>query len=229
MTRLAIIADDLTGALGSAAPFAMRGERTMVAVTPNALKEVLATGASVIGVSTNSREFSPEAARARVCEAIADLAGRRVMCVIGSTDPITMAQLVRLRETDPTVAYVPAPSGIAPPDLPPQARVTILQAVPGASPIDAFEVSQQLATSLSRFQPDSDTLLVISGGATAQVVLEQLGLVSLQIVGEALSGLPIARAGGFTLVTKSGGFGVPDTLVQLLSRDVSITGKSVGS
>jgi uncharacterized protein YgbK (DUF1537 family) len=101
--------------------------------------------------------------------------------------------------------------------------------VPGASPIDAFEVSQQLATSLSRFQPDADTLLVICGGATAQVVLEQLGLVSLQIVGEALSGLPIARAGGFTLVTKSGGFGVPDTLVQLLSRDVSITGKSAGS
>ncbi|NGO55104.1 four-carbon acid sugar kinase family protein [Allomesorhizobium camelthorni] len=346
MTRLAIIADDLTGALDSAAPFAMRGEGTMVAVTPNALKEVLATGASVVGVSTNSRELSPEAARARVCEAIAelpdgiaifkkvdsrlkgnisaeldaiayrhalvapaipsfgrivrdgmvegfgvsepidiagrlgahaarasipdtlsqteldetlaldrdllvgarglaealareiapdgetpsmDLAGRRVMCVIGSTDPITIAQLVRLRETDLTVAYVPAPSGIAPPDLPPQARVTILQAVPGASPIDAFEVSQQLATSLSRFQPDSDTLLVISGGATAQVVLEQLGLVSLQIVGEALSGLPIARAGGFTLVTKSGGFGVPDTLVQLLSRDVSMTGKSVGS
>ena len=345
MTRLAIIADDLTGALDSAAPFAMRGERTMVAVTPSALQGVLATSASVIGVSTDSRELSPEAARARVCEAIAelpdgiaifkkvdsrlkgnisaeldaiayrhalvapaipsfgrvvrngmvegfgvsepidiagrlgahaarasipdtlsqteldatlaldcdllvgtrglaealaremapageapnvDLAGRRVMCVIGSTDPITMAQLIRLRETDPSVTYVPAPSGIAPPDLPPQARVTIVQAVPGASPVDAFEVSRQLAASLSRFRPDSDTLLIICGGATAQVVLEQLGLLSLQIIGEALPGLPIARASGFTLITKSGGFGVRDTLVHLLSRYVATTGEGVG-
>lgn len=344
MTRLAIIADDLTGALDSAAPFAMRGERTMVAVTPHALKDVLATGAPVIAVSTDSRELSPEAARARVCEAIAelpdgiaifkkvdsrlkgnisaeldaiayrhalvapaipsfgrvarngmvegfgvsepidiagrlgghaarasipdtltqpeldatlaldcdllvgarglaealarkmapggeapnmDLAGRRVVCVIGSTDPITMAQLARLRETDPSVTYVPAPSGKAPPDLSLQARVTILQAVPGAFPVDAIQVLRQLATSFSRLRPDPDTLLVISGGATAQVVLRQLGLVSLQIVGEALPGLPIARAGGFTLITKSGGFGVRDTLVHLLSRYIATTWESV--
>jgi uncharacterized protein YgbK (DUF1537 family) len=59
-------------------------------------------------------------------------------------------------------------------------------------------------------------------------MLETMNLVSLQVVGEALPGLPIARAGGFTIITKSGGFGARDTLVQLLSRDVDATEESVG-
>ncbi len=66
MTDLAIIADDLTGALDAAAPFAMRGLKTVVALSPHGLPEALATGASVVGVSTDSREVDPDIARSRM-------------------------------------------------------------------------------------------------------------------------------------------------------------------
>lgn len=51
--------------------------------------------------------------------------------------------------------------------------------------------------------------------------MEQLGISVLELLGEALPGLPIARAGGLTVVTKSGGFGDPDTLSTLLAPYLS--------
>ena len=68
MTRVAIIADDLTGALDTASPFACRGARTFCFTEPSAIDIGVATGADVVSVSTNSRNMSPyhatEAARA---------------------------------------------------------------------------------------------------------------------------------------------------------------------
>ena len=66
MVELAIIADDLTGALDAAAPFATRGINTVVALTPSALPEALGQGARVVSVSTNSREVTPDAAKQAV-------------------------------------------------------------------------------------------------------------------------------------------------------------------
>ena len=53
---------------------------------------------------------------------------------------------------------------------------------------------------------------------TAGAVLEALGLNVLHLAGEALPGLPLVRAGGFAIVTKSGGFGAPDALVVLAAQ-----------
>lgn len=64
--RLLILADDLTGALDAAAPFAGRGLVTDVALSPEALGAVLAGPAQVVAVSTQSREITEEEARARV-------------------------------------------------------------------------------------------------------------------------------------------------------------------
>jgi uncharacterized protein YgbK (DUF1537 family) len=55
MARIAIIAEDLTGALDTASPFACRGLQVSVALAPEFLPEATATRADVIGVSTNSR------------------------------------------------------------------------------------------------------------------------------------------------------------------------------
>jgi uncharacterized protein YgbK (DUF1537 family) len=73
MPELAIIADDLTGALDAAAPFAMRGISTAVALRSGALAEAMATGARVIGVSTDSREMPADEARTRTAAAVAAL------------------------------------------------------------------------------------------------------------------------------------------------------------
>jgi D-threonate/D-erythronate kinase len=332
MLERAIIADDLTGALDAAAPFAMRGIRTAVALSPEALHEAIATGARVVSVSTDSREIAPELARARVkataaalpngtplfkkvdsrlkgqieaelhalphrrslvapaipsfgrmarngkivgfgvvepidirarlgrhaasafvpdiesdsdldtalaldfdlpvgarglaeamAKAMAPSAGEmdiplpanRAVCVIGSTDPITLQQVERLVQTAEDVAYVQAPNGDVA-GIKAGPTLTIIQAVQGSTPASGRDVALALAQSLQGLDLD-DTLLVLSGGATAQVVLEQLAISVLELIGEALPGLPVARAGRLTVATKSGGFGEADSLVRLLA------------
>lgn len=337
MLERAIIADDLTGALDAAAPFAMRGISTVVALNVSALPRALAGGARIVSVSTDSRETSPDAASAAVGAAVAALPagtplfkkvdsrlkgnieaeldaiphkqslvvpaipafgrwmkdghiggfgvadpievaqrlGRhaataivpdiaeqadidgalreafdlpvgarglaeamakamapdgeagdiflpegRAYCVIGSTDPITVAQLDRLRGSTGDIAYIPAPNGVADKTVRP-AMLTIVQAVPGTSPADGKTVAAALGETLATLSPPPGSLLVLSGGATAQVILERLGISVLELLGEALPGLPIARAGGLTVVTKSGGFGDPDTLSTLFAPYLS--------
>jgi uncharacterized protein YgbK (DUF1537 family) len=67
--KLAIIADDLTGALDSAAPFAGRGLRAVAALEPGGLDEALRTGADVVAVNTLSRHLAPGAAAAVAAQA----------------------------------------------------------------------------------------------------------------------------------------------------------------
>ena len=55
--QVALVADDLTGALDAVAPFAEAGLRCVVATEPGSLKDAMASGAAVVAVSTNSREM----------------------------------------------------------------------------------------------------------------------------------------------------------------------------
>ena len=334
MTRLVVVADDLTGALDASAPFAVRGLATVVALGPADLGAALASGAAVVGVSTDSREISPDAARQAVADCIAmlpagvpifkkvdsrlkgnieaeldaipfrralvvpaipafgrwmrngrldgfgvaqpiDIAARLgrhatgatipdideqddidralatvahdlpvgarglaealakrlapiaaapplppisepVLCVIGSTDPITARQVERLRAAM-DVTYIPAPDGEAPAHLPPLRGPTVLHATRGSGATPAA-VARRLGESVVRLAPSAGATLVLSGGATAQAVLRALGIGILALAGEAMPGVPIARAGGFTIITKSGGFGTPDALLRLLGH-----------
>lgn len=335
MVDLAIIADDLTGALDAAAPFAMRGIPTVVALTPSTLPKALATGARVIGVSTDSREIPPDAAtravrlavsrlpagtalfkkidsrlkgniaaeldaiehrRSLVAPAIPefgritrnrqivgfgvsepiDIAARlgrhaaaalipdvettadldrallephdlavgarglaeaiaRRMApdtmppdfrlsspatyfIVGSTDPITLAQLGHLRRTVAGLNDITAPNGIAP-HMAAKSSLTVIQAVQGRVPATGLSVAAELGASLLRLSPPPGSLLVITGGATAQIILQMLGLEMLEVLGEIQPGLPIACGGGLTVVTKSGGFGEPDSLSRLFAPE----------
>lgn len=334
MAELAIIADDLTGALDAAAPFAMRGIATAVALGAAGLPEAIATEARVVGVSTDSRELSPSDAREATRAAVAavpggtrifkkvdsrlkgniaaeldaipharslvvpaipafgrwmrqgkldgfgvsepiDIAVRlgghaaaatipdidsqmdidrvlataafdlpigarglaeamaKVMapkaivpdaalprgpayCIIGSTDPITLAQVERLQASDADIAYIVAPNGRAS-TLTSDAPLTIVHATPGSHRADSKSVARALGETVARLAPPAGSLLVLSGGATAQTILDTLGVTVLHLIGEALPGLPLARAHGLTVITKSGGFGEPDTLQRLLT------------
>ncbi len=333
MPELAIIADDLTGALDAAAPFAARGIKTVVALNAGALADAIASGARIVSVSTDSREITPEAAAETVRRALAslppgtaifkkvdsrlkgniaaeldaftyqrslvvpaipdfarvtrngqiegfgvskpiDIADRlgthadrahipdastsadidralaqthdlaigarglaeamarrmapgadaapivlpqgKAYCVIGSQDPITLGQLARLRATQHEMVDLLAPNGVA--ALPTKtSSLTLIQAVPGAVAADGKSVAMALGASLARLKPGAGDLLVLSGGATAQVILDALGIEVLNLLGEVQPGLPIAHAGGLTVVTKSGGFGEPDCLSRLLA------------
>ncbi|WMT90393.1 four-carbon acid sugar kinase family protein [Pelagibacterium sp. H642] len=335
MTELAIIADDLSGALDSAAPFAARGHHTIVALSPAALGKVNDTGASVVAVSTDSRDVAPAEARERTAaawlafpegtkafkkidsrlkgnlvteldaltfskalvvpaipafgrwvrdgklggfgvDAPIDVAGRLghhaaraiipdaatqddihaalqrggydllvgaralaeaqaermgiggrgagkvvhrgpVLVVIGSTDPITLEQVDHLRRAFPDIAYFPAPNGVVPDGARLSDAITVIQATPGSQRADAGTVSENLARAVATLDPPDNALLVVSGGATAQAVLDFIGIDLLEVLGEVVPGLPLADAGRFKLITKSGGFGGPDAFVDVLN------------
>lgn len=340
MPWLAIIADDLTGALDTAAPFAASPRGVAVASRPDALGAALAADADVVAVSTRSREIAPVAAREAVervlaalpdgirvfkkvdsrlkgnivaelapfaprrivaapaipefgrvvrggllsgfgidtpidvrerlgphgaaalvpdtatrgdlaralaaagedavlvgarglSAALADAAGLGAPCpagalahplaiVVGSTDPITTAQVARLAAEAADVPIVDAPAGRLPP--PPgegtPAAVTLLRIAPDDTAAEAG------ATVAARFAAGAvpwvnrARALVLTGGATAEAVLDALDLSVFALRGEALPGMPLIAAGAWQAVTKSGGFGQADALVRLaaLSR-----------
>lgn len=337
MTLLAIIADDLTGALDAASPFAMRGLRTIVATAPTALPEALAGEPDVVAVSSNSREMPAAEARQTVADcidrlpngvslfkkidsrlkgniaaeldaisyrrmlvvpaipafgrrsqggllsgfgidapidirsrlgthaqratipdvtvqgdieaaldlapsdlpvgarALADEVAQRlspvaarppapwhrgpVLAIIGSTDPITRAQVEYVRRTRPDLGYVAAPNGIV--DSPNASLLqgeVIVEATDASEPADPAIVAGRLGALAERLAPVAGTHLILSGGATAEAVVRHLGLRTVTVVGEILPGLPVARGGTYTIVTKSGGFGAPDTLARLFGN-----------
>ncbi|ATN37568.1 hypothetical protein ACO34A_27745 (plasmid) [Rhizobium sp. ACO-34A] len=329
--KLCIIADDLTGALDSGAPFAGRGMSTAVAFEPEAVGEALATGAEIIAVSTRSREIEPEKAAAAVrvvlkqlphgtrlfkkidsrlkghiaeelsalnpsvmlvapaipefrrnvragavtgfgvaepiavrsrlgaladravipdtdslddlrqalktapdalpvgarglAEAMAEMmTGRaeadapkppagRALFVVGSRDPLTLAQVDRLKRTKDAL-YYGAPNGILS-ETDPSAALTLVQALPGETEISGADVSENLARSIHPGLTAGCELLFMTGGATAEAILAQMGIRSAILLGECLPGLPLARAGDLTIIAKSGGFGDSNTLAVL--------------
>lgn len=71
--KMAIIADDLTGALDAAAPFAGRGLRTLVAVASDEIGEALRRDPEILAVNTASREIDAHTACARVSEVLSRL------------------------------------------------------------------------------------------------------------------------------------------------------------
>lgn len=339
-TSIAIIADDLTGALDASAPFAGMAGGVTVATSPAALRAALALGSKVIAVSTRSRDLSAGEAREAVqtvlndlpsgvqiikkidsrlkgnlaaelapfgdapllvapaipefgrfvrggclegfgvaeplsvhealgpaahsatipdttttaemraaidsvppgavlvgarglCQALADRLGvpavpsnadlPHPLCVaVGSTDPITLAQVARLRASG-RLAYLPCPGGIHPaPGTEPIHDVTLLQATPGAED-RAQVVAHNLARTAGPILRDCRSM-VLTGGATAEAVLDSVGHTVLRILGEALPGMPLCRAGEQLVVTKSGGFGTPDALLHLAGLTADVEG-----
>ncbi len=335
---LAIIADDLTGALDSAAPFAARGLHTEVALTPNAVKSGLLQAPEVMSINLASREkpaadafrvlrhvierlpsdailfkkvdsrlkghisveldaipftralvapaipafgrfvrdghvqgfgvptpisvanaLRHHAARCSVVDAITDqhlsdaltvaraegidlFIGARglaealafqmtgqpmselveppigpALFVIGSHDRITVEQVDRLREMQ-AVSYQPAPNGILGIVGPPQTFPLLVQAVSGKEQIGAEEVARNLASSVHPALTEDARTLLLCGGSTAEAIMARMGIECFRLQGECLPGLGLAYAGGHCIIAKSGGFGVPETLVMLAEK-----------
>lgn len=134
---------------------------------------------------------------------------------IGSRDPITLTQIRRL-----TLQVQPAPDGHVPHDIPP-APVAV-QMVPGGRPRPAAEAGSDFAHGLTRILQDGGfATLIACGGETAGAILARLDVGYVGVLGLALPGIPVARmtlpdGRDLCVVTKSGGFGGPDTLAHLV-------------
>jgi D-threonate/D-erythronate kinase len=102
--------------------------------------------------------------------------------------------------------------------------VVILRAVHGAdgTAADAAEVARALARSAVRvLHTGRIEALLATGGDTAIAILDALGVPALQVMGDLLPGIPYSRLDleGRTLwlLTKAGGFGVPETLCEVVA------------
>jgi uncharacterized protein YgbK (DUF1537 family) len=133
---------------------------------------------------------------------------------IGSRDPITLAQVDRLKGSG-DLPCLSAPDGHVPRWR--GGGDVLVQATPGAG-ASAGQVSARLARGMLGLIGGLTTL-VVSGGETSAALLREAGVGVLRVGGEVLPGLPLCHAveaPGFpAIVTKSGGFGPPDTLLRL--------------
>ncbi|RLQ88870.1 four-carbon acid sugar kinase family protein [Notoacmeibacter ruber] len=331
--RVFIVADDLTGALDSAATFAERGAYVRVACRPGNLPEALASTADVVAVATGTRELSQDEARKVVGGVARDLAGHEgvlfrkidsrmkghiaaeldallpssarlvvnpaipelgryclegavcgagvdipiaiaerigraatiaptrtqqdldrqirkapsdavyvgaaglaqalanrlwpkaplvpayqpalpALLAIGSRDPVTAAQVDALED----VPVVAAPNGVC--SQFPSEPLLLVRMTPGQEEVSSENASAAFAATLAAaFDQLQPTTLFACGGESAASLLARLEIGQLDVRGQILPGVPIARCVGMpnlTLITKSGGFGMPDTLVKLV-------------
>lgn len=138
--------------------------------------------------------------------------GLPMVIAVGSTDPITLAQVAALRAARPGLRHVTVPDGQA--RVAPAAGVTLVQAVAGTG-ASGTEVAKALAEAVAGAARGADTL-VLTGGATAEAVLDRLEVTVLDLHGDFLPGLPLSSGGAWRIVTKSGGFGSAETMLQLV-------------
>ncbi|WP_234283484.1 MULTISPECIES: four-carbon acid sugar kinase family protein [unclassified Halomonas] len=95
--EVAIVADDLTGALDAAAPFAERGMATRVAVSLEGLEAALADGGSaprVVAVNTGSRHLDADTAARRTREAAERLHACQPRLLLKKVDSTLRGQVV---------------------------------------------------------------------------------------------------------------------------------------
>lgn len=138
----------------------------------------------------------------------------RILMVVGSRDPITLAQVAALR-THGGVDWHGAPNGVMA-GQGSSGKVKVVQATPGTTAATGNDVADALAKSVHPALTEQADAIFLTGGSTAEAVLRRMALDVLQLEGEVLPGVPLARAGNQAMILKSGGFGDEETLVQLV-------------
>lgn len=170
----------------------------------------LAVGARGLGLAFARRHGEP----APKPFALSEL----TLLAIGSHDPLTLAQIERL---DPRIIRHEAPLGAYDGTL--ATLPALLQSTGpfnGPDPAISRRFAEAVVRAVEQLQPDT---LVLSGGDTALAVLDALGVQIVFPQGEAAPGLPwflIERPNrpSIRCIVKSGGFGGPDTLANLLPK-----------
>lgn len=143
---------------------------------------------------------------------------QKLLVAIGSRDPITRAQVEHVMQAL-RPQRVLAPNGLVPPMML-SAPVTLVTAEQGAVAEASSVVAERFAEGLAELvRAAPPAAVLVSGGETAYAVLARLGVELIVLGGEALPGVPFAEAQiegrAVLILTKSGGFGAPDTISLL--------------
>ena len=149
-----------------------------------------------------------------------------MLVAVGSRAEQSAAQVVELSR-QPGVAVFDAPNGAVDVQamLDSDARVQVLRAAPDARgrEVDAEAVARSLAMGVvARVRARPVAALLATGGDTAIAILRALSCASLRVMGDLVPGIPYSKlevdARPLLLLTKAGGFGGPETLVEVVRR-----------
>lgn len=163
-----------------------------------------------------ARRLMPQASTAR-----RECLAAPALFAIGSRDPITEAQVERLIKIS-NVSVHAAPNGVFPASEVINASLTLVKMTAGERSVGAADAGRMFAEGAAHLvRENNPATLLACGGETANAILEQLNIDLLHVRFEILPGVAVAEAvicGKMTsIVTKSGGFGEVDVLVDLAS------------
>ena len=177
------------------------------AALPGDLTDALYVGAAGLAEAL-ARRLSPQGPRP------VDHLPLPGLLAIGSRDPVTLAQVAAA-----PLMPVAAPNGAVP--ALPDAAMTLVQLTQGVPQMAGAIVADRFARGIvAAMRQHPPRTLFACGGETAHAILRDLGITALDLLGEALPGVPVARcpASGLTVLTKSGGFGPPALLADLVNK-----------
>jgi uncharacterized protein YgbK (DUF1537 family) len=155
----------------------------------------------------------------RPARAVAGLPAPLVLA-IGSRDPITHAQVDAVLAAR-LVDELAAPGGELPGSAAIGERPLLVRLAAGAAATDPRTAGARFARAIAGIvAPGEAGTLFACGGETADAILGALGVGALAIEGQLLPGVPVSRmvvnGRDMQLVTKSGGFGSPDTIISVV-------------
>lgn len=170
---VAIVADDLTGALDTATPFALAGRRVVVALRHEAAAEAIASGADVIAISTASRAIAVDLAAQRV---------RDVGMLLAAAHPAMVFKKIDSRlkgnvgvETYALAGEMGFRRAVIAPAIPDQQRPTIDSAVTGRGvgtplPIKPLFNGFGVAIDVADAKSDDDLDRIVAGNDWSQTL-----------------------------------------------------------
>jgi D-threonate/D-erythronate kinase len=205
-----VTTSDLSALLPSSAELRVVDASTDADLTTIA-ESISAVGASIIPVGSAglaealSRTWSeslPGVQRQPYRDLITKQKNSRILLQVSSVNPVSQAQVARLKAVFPDVVVLSAP------------------AQRGESADVAQNLARDFAEQVEREQWD---ILGLIGGDGARETLKQLGASGIRIVDSLLEGIPLGlvvggAADGTPVFTKAGGFGDEDALVRVVER-----------
>jgi uncharacterized protein YgbK (DUF1537 family) len=168
MTRIAVIADDLTGALDTVSPFAERGMRTAVFVSSDRLDIASESETEVIAVNTESRHLLPRAAADRAAHAARLLKDWKPEIVLKKIDSRLKGNVGA--EAAAIARVIGARSLVVAPAAPDVGRIVIRGKVTGAGVGEPIDVAAAFAgCGLDVVVPDAGSGDELAGVAASAV------------------------------------------------------------
>jgi uncharacterized protein YgbK (DUF1537 family) len=205
---------DVAGRLGKSFPFVIGDSESaddMERLVTGDIGNTLLVGAHGLGDAL---------AQKLTGQALAPLlpAEQPLLIAIGSHDPVTLAQVEKLRGL-PGIDCIETTDGRIVGDLP-SAGVTLVRAVSDPSDSDHHDVLARFGRSVAeQLRGGRFASTLLCGGETAQTVLEHLEVAVVDLLGETLTGIPLLQSKraeqSLTILTKSGGFGTADDLLEI--------------